>query len=188
VLERLEQREGGVAGVRKREPMPEQTIRIELTEQLHTWPRFGAKVGLWLGSHVFGDEWLNSEIAEATRKILWNDPREVQQASAVPTRGGEIPFMFEPPTHTVFVMPQGDQAMAMVCLFGEWLYGSPLDRDFDEHMPAWVIDPHARTFRETDWKGLLVEAARRAERKPRRNALRESEEGDEATGPQLGNC
>jgi hypothetical protein len=164
MLERLEQREGGVARVRKLGPMPEQPINIGFTEQLQTWPRFGAKVGLWLGSHVFGDEWLDSEVAEATRKILWNEAREVQQASALPNRADEIRFMFERPMHTVFVMPQGDQAMAMVCLFGEWLYGSPLDHDFDEHMPAWVMDPHARTFRRTDWTGLLLDATRRAER------------------------
>jgi hypothetical protein len=165
VMERLGQRGGGVAEVRRREPMPEQTINVELTEQLHTWPRFGSKVGLWLGSHVFGDEWLDGEVAEASRKILWNDPREIQQASPLPSRGDDIPFMFEPPMHTIFVMEHDDEEMAMVCLFGEWLYGSPLGRGFDEHMPAWVIDPHPRTFRTTDWEGLLLDAARRAERK-----------------------
>ena len=61
--------------------------------------------------------------------------------------------------HTVFVMPRDDEAMAMVCLFGEWLYGSPLDGEFKEDMPAWVVDPHARTFRKTDWDGLLLDAA-----------------------------
>jgi hypothetical protein len=166
LLDRLERREGGLAEIRKREPMPEQTINVKLTEQLHTWPRFGSKIGLWLGSHVFGDEWLDTEVADSSRKILWDDPREVHLASPLPTRPDSVmALMFESPMHTVFVMPRGDHAMAMVCLFGEWLYGSPLDREFTDEMPAWVIDPHARTFRETNWKGLIVDAARRAERK-----------------------
>ena len=55
VLERLERRHGGEAVIRSREPMPEQTINFKITEQLHTWPRFGSKIGLWLGSYVFSN-------------------------------------------------------------------------------------------------------------------------------------
>ncbi len=141
--------------------MGEQEFRATVSEKIDTWPRFGSKVALWLGSHVFGDAWLDSPAAVAARKILWDEPRELQQAAALPSRvDSSLPSMFDPPQHSVFLLP-ASEAMAAVCLFGEWLYATPLGQDVGDRPPAWIMDPHARTFRQTDWDGLLSDAVRR---------------------------
>lgn len=163
ILERLERREGGKAIIRSREPMPEQTINATISEHLQTWRRLASKVGLWLGTHMFGDEWLDNPTAIANRKVLWDRKREVEQSNPIPTRvDSYLKHMFEPPQHTVHVQTGSSGAMAAVCLFGEWFYGAPLGVEAGDYMPAWVMDPHTREFRKTDWQGLMAAAIIRA--------------------------
>jgi hypothetical protein len=164
VLRRLEKRENAVAHVGCTAPMPEQTVTANYTMRMEWWPRFGAKVGLVVGSSLFGDDWLDQEAAKDLHQTLWNRPVEKGQLPPIPTRvaGSGIESLFAPPEHVVGTMPAYSSGLrAMICLFGELLYAVPLGRDAED-WSVWVLDPLERTRRKISHDEWMLEAVGRA--------------------------
>lgn len=126
--------------------------------------RVAAKIALGTFSLVLPEDWLDTDAAKLLQSWLWDDSPKTATGETIFAAPRKVPPPIDkfcrPPEHTLFFMP-GSQAHATfgIVLFGEELMvvgTGPLDCPVPEK--AWRLNPIARTYDETSFWDLAIEA------------------------------
>lgn len=166
-----------IARLRRRgqEFKPEMTVRrtkVERPEEARMTlslsstirAKVAAKIALGIFSLVLPEDWLDTATAKLLQSWLWNEaPRtsDGEKIFAIPRKVPEPMDKFcRPPEHALFFLPSTKaHANLGIALFGEefMVVGTgPLDHPAPE--TAWLLDPIARTHRETTFSDLVMRA------------------------------
>ena len=140
-------------------------LEMQVSVDLRRWTRVAAKLTLGVGSVVYEPEWRTSSDAERLRRIM-NGGEDEHGNVVIPVWLDDDHVMrtlVTPPEHVVYFGAHGGTTTAVIVLFGEALFGLPIETE-GRTVPdtAWRLDPaRPRTDGRTTFTELVADALRR---------------------------
>jgi hypothetical protein len=144
------------------------TANIPYSLKITVWPRFGSKLGLAFGRHLFGTAWLSTPQAAHLRDVLSgkdSEPDDLAYFWETIESDDLFARLAPPPAHLVAFCANEKGAGLMVQVFGQMRYRVPLSpaSHASSGWTLWIFDPVQGKARQTTIAELADESIRRGD-------------------------